>query len=63
MSTRKPRLAVSPDVDRAKELVAERETLTLTPRDWSKFLGALDKTERPRPKLAAAARRYRKRRA
>ena len=62
MSTRKPRLAVSPAADRAKELVAERETLTLTPRDWSKFLGALDKTESPRPKLEAAARRYRKRR-
>ena len=54
---------VSAAADRAKELVAERETLTLTPRDWSKFLGALDKTERPRPKLEAAARRYRKRRA
>ena len=54
---------VAAAADRAKELVAERETLTLTPRDWSKFLGALDKAERPRPRLEAAARRYRKRRA
>lgn len=53
---------VSAAADRARELVAERETLTLTPRDWSKFLGALDKAERPRPKLEAAARRYRRRR-
>ena len=43
--------------------ILQRENLTLTPRDWRKFLGALDKTERPRPKLEAAARRYRKRRA
>ena len=53
---------VSAAADRARELVAERETLNLTPRDWSKFLGALDKAERPRPKLEAAARRYRRRR-
>jgi len=51
---------VSAAADRARELVTARETLT--PRDWGKFLGALDKTERPRPKLEAAARRYRKRR-
>ena len=54
---------VSAAADRARELVAERETLTLTPRDWNKFLGALDKAEPARPKLEAAARRYRKRRA
>ena len=53
MSTRKPRLAVSPAADRAKELVAERETLTLTPRDWSKFLGALDKTELSAPETGS----------
>ena len=53
---------VSAAAERARELVAERETLTLTPRDWRKFLGALDKAERPRPKLAAAVRRYRRRR-
>lgn len=42
--------------------VLQREKLTLTSRDWSKFFGALDKAKRSRPKLEAAARRYRKRR-
>ncbi len=54
---------VSAAAERAKEMVAERESITLTPRDWRKFLLALDQAERPRPKLQAAARRYRKRRA
>ena len=49
--------------DRAKELVAKRENLILTPRDWRKFIGALDRAERARPRLQAAARRYRSRRA
>jgi len=53
---------VSAAAERARELLAERESLTLTPRDWGKFLGALNKAERPRPKLEAAARRYRRRR-
>jgi len=48
--------------DRAKEVVAEHETLTLTLRDWEAFLAALDDTERPRPRLEAAARRYQSRR-
>ena len=47
--------------DRAQELVAKRENLILTPRDWKKFIDALDKTERARPRLQAAARRYRRR--
>ena len=45
--------------DRAKKVVAEHETLTLTPRDWEAFLSALDDADRPRPRLEAAARRYR----
>lgn len=53
---------VSIAADRAKEVVAEHETLTLTPRDWEAFLAALDEADRPRPRLAAAARRYRSRR-
>jgi uncharacterized protein (DUF1778 family) len=53
---------VSIAADRAKEVVAEHETLTLTPRDWEAFLAALDDADRPRPRLAAAARRYRSRR-
>ena len=47
---------------RAKELVAERETLTLTARDWRAFLAALDKPERRRPRLEKAAKRYAARR-
>jgi uncharacterized protein (DUF1778 family) len=53
---------VSSASERAKELVAERETVTLTARDWRAFLAGLDKPERRRPKLAAAARRYTRRR-
>ena len=49
--------------DRAREVLAERETLTLSPRDWAAFLAALDRPKRRRPKLEAAARRYRARRA
>jgi uncharacterized protein (DUF1778 family) len=44
---------------RDKEVVTEHEALTLTPRDWEAFLTALDGADRPRPRLAAAARRYR----
>ena len=53
---------VSIAADRAKEVVAEHETLTLTPREWDAFLVALDDADRPRPRLEAAARRYRSRR-
>jgi uncharacterized protein (DUF1778 family) len=53
---------VSIAADRAKEVVAEHETLTLTPRDWDAFLAALDDVDRPRPRLTEAARRYRSRR-
>lgn len=53
---------VSSAADRAKAVVAEREALTLSPRDWGAFLAALDDSDRPRPRLVAAARRYRRRR-
>lgn len=53
---------VSIATDRAKEVVAEHEALTLSPRDWKAFLAALDEAERPRPRLEAAARRYQRRR-
>lgn len=43
---------------RAKELVAERETLTLSAEDWKHFMLAIDNTDKQRPKLEAAARRY-----
>lgn len=53
---------VSIAADRAKEVVAEHETLTLPPRDWDAFLAALDDFDRPRPRLAEAACRYQRRR-
>ena len=53
---------VSSASERAKEVVAKRETLTLTTRDWRAFLSSLEKTERRRPKLEAAAKRYLSRR-
>lgn len=53
---------VSIAADRAKEVVAEHETLTLTSRDWDAFLAALDDADRPRPRLAAAFRRFQSRR-
>jgi uncharacterized protein (DUF1778 family) len=53
---------VSIAADRAKEVVAEHETLTLTSRDWEAFLAAVDNADRPRPRLKAAARRYLSRR-
>ena len=45
--------------ERAKELLAEKEMVTLTARDWTAFTKALEKTEKPRPKLAAALKRHR----
>ena len=53
---------VSIAADRAKEVVTEHESLTLTPRDWEAFLTALDDADKPRPRLAAAALRYQSRR-
>ncbi|MBI3375166.1 MAG: DUF1778 domain-containing protein [Betaproteobacteria bacterium] len=53
---------VSSASQRAKEVVAGREMLTLTTRDWRAFLTGLDKAERARPALEAAARRYARRR-
>ena len=45
--------------DRARQILAERETLTLTSRDWTAFARALDNLEKPRPKLSAALTRHR----
>lgn len=44
--------------ERAKQILAEQESLTLTPRDWNAFAKALDNAERPRPKLSAALKRH-----
>lgn len=40
----------------------ETVIFTLTPRDWEVFLAALHDTDRPRPRLLAAVRRYQSRR-
>lgn len=40
--------------ERAKQILAESEMITLTSRDWNAFAEALDNMDKPRPKLAAA---------
>jgi uncharacterized protein (DUF1778 family) len=45
--------------ERARQVLAERELCVLTARDWNAFAAALDNTDRPRPKLAAAMQRHR----
>jgi len=49
---------VSSASERAKEIVSARETLKLTARDWQVFLSGLEKPQRRRPRLEAAAKRY-----
>ena len=45
--------------ERARQILTENESITLTSRDWRAFVKALDNTEKPRPKLAAAMKRHR----
>jgi uncharacterized protein (DUF1778 family) len=45
--------------ERATEILAERDMLTLTARDWNAFVKALDNAGKPRPRLSAAAKRHR----
>lgn len=45
--------------ERAKQILAESEMITLTSRDWNAFAKALDNTDKPRPKLSAAIKRHR----
>jgi uncharacterized protein (DUF1778 family) len=47
--------------ERARQVLAERELLVFTARDWNAFAAALDNADRPRPKLAAAMQRHRDR--
>lgn len=44
--------------ERAKRILAESESLMLTPKDWDAFFAALDNTEKPRPNLESAAKDY-----
>jgi uncharacterized protein (DUF1778 family) len=45
--------------ERAKQILAENEMITLTSRDWNAFAKALDNADKPRPKLSAALKRHR----
>lgn len=45
--------------ERAKTILSEAEMVTLSTRDWDAFAKSLDKTEKARPKLAAAMARHR----
>ncbi len=44
--------------ERARQVLAESETVTLSPRDWDAFFQTLDDLDKPRPKLQAAMDRY-----
>ena len=45
--------------ERAKQILAASEMITLTSRDWNAFARALDNADKRRPKLSAANRRHR----
>ena len=45
--------------ERARQILAENEMITLTSRDWNAFAKALDNTDKPRPKLSATMKRHR----
>lgn len=45
--------------ERARQILADSETITRSTRDWNAFAKALDHTEKPRPKLVAAMKRHR----
>ena len=40
--------------ERARQILAESEMITLTSRDWNAFAKALDNADKRRPKLSAA---------
>ena len=44
--------------ERAKQVLAESETVTLSARDWEAFFQSLDDIDKPRPKLKAAMDHY-----
>jgi len=45
--------------ERAKQILADTEMMTLSARDWNAFAKALDNADKPRPKLSAAMKRHR----
>ncbi len=44
--------------ERAKQILADTEMMTLTTRDWNAFANALDNADKPRPKLSAAMKHH-----
>lgn len=45
--------------ERAKQILADTEMMTLSAQDWNAFAKALDNADKPRPKLSAAMKRHR----
>ena len=45
--------------ERARQILAETEMMTLSAKDWNAFAKALDNADKPRPKLSAAMQRHR----
>jgi uncharacterized protein (DUF1778 family) len=45
--------------ERAKQILADTEMMTLSPQDWNAFAKALDDADKSRPKLSAAMKRHR----
>lgn len=45
--------------ERAKQILADTEMMTLSSQDWTAFAKALDNVDKPRPKLSAAMKRHR----
>jgi uncharacterized protein (DUF1778 family) len=45
--------------ERAKQILADTEMMTLSSRDWNAFAKALDNADKPRPKLSAAMKHHR----
>jgi uncharacterized protein (DUF1778 family) len=45
--------------ERARQILAETETITLTAEDWAAFARALDHADQARPKLSTAVQRHR----
>lgn len=54
---------VSAAGERARQIIAENEILSLSAQDWEAFLAGLDAPDEPLPRLEAATERYRRRRA
>ena len=45
--------------ERARQILAETEMITLSSGDWNAFAKALDNADKPKPKLSAVIKRHR----